>query len=88
MDGGVEEAFAAALGALAIARILFDVGDQAGVENALPIGDGVKAAIKIEIGASEVHSHLFGHLLQRFQPLEEQDHIRFAQFIRVCRWLK
>jgi hypothetical protein len=38
MDGSVEEAFAAALGVLAIARILFDVGAQAGVENALLSG--------------------------------------------------
>ena len=35
MEGSVEEAFAAALGALAVTRILFDVGDQAGIENAL-----------------------------------------------------
>jgi hypothetical protein len=28
MDGGVEEPLAAALGALAVAGILFDVGDQ------------------------------------------------------------
>jgi hypothetical protein len=29
MDGGVEEAFASALGSLSVARILFDVGDEA-----------------------------------------------------------
>ena len=28
MDGGVEEAFASALWGLAVARILFDIGDQ------------------------------------------------------------
>jgi hypothetical protein len=32
MDGGGEEAFAAALGALAVAGILWDVGNQAGIE--------------------------------------------------------
>lgn len=38
MDGFVEEAFAPTLDRLAVARILFDIGDQARVENALPIG--------------------------------------------------
>jgi hypothetical protein len=33
MDGGIEELFTSALGMLAITRILFDVGDHAGVEN-------------------------------------------------------
>ena len=33
MDGGVEEAFTSALWGLAVARILFDIGDQAGIEN-------------------------------------------------------
>jgi hypothetical protein len=33
MDGGVEEPLAAALGALAVAGILGDVGDQASIEN-------------------------------------------------------
>src|SRR5947207_8548846 len=37
MDGFVEEAFASALGVLAIPGILFDVGDQARIENALEI---------------------------------------------------
>jgi hypothetical protein len=37
MDGGVEETFAAALGALAVTGVLFDVGDQAGIKNTLPI---------------------------------------------------
>jgi hypothetical protein len=40
MDGGVEEAFAAALDGLSVARILFDVGDQPCIENALPIVRG------------------------------------------------
>ena len=60
---------------LAIARILFDVRDHAGIENALAIVCGIKAAIEVEIGASEVQTHLFGHLLQRFQALWEQDHV-------------
>src|SRR2546425_371796 len=49
MDGFVEEAFASTLGSLSVARILFDVGDQAGIEHALPIVRGIKAAIKVEV---------------------------------------
>ena len=37
MDRGVEEPLAPTLGALAVTGILFDVGDHAGIENALPI---------------------------------------------------
>jgi len=64
MDRFVEEAFASALGRLAVARILFDVGDEARIENALPIACGIKAAIEVEIGPSEIQPDLFGHLFQ------------------------
>jgi hypothetical protein len=67
MDSGIEEAFAPPLGSLTVAGILLDVGDQAGIENALAIVRGIKATIKVEIGTSEVQSDLFGHLFQRFQ---------------------
>ena len=76
MDSGVEESLAPAFGALAVAGILWDVGDQAGIENALPIVRRSKAAIEVEIGASEVQPDLFGHLLQGFQTLRQQDHVR------------
>ena len=72
----LKKPFASALGALAVAGILFDVGDQARIENALPIVRGIKAAIEVEIGASEVQPNLFGHLLQGLQPLRQQDHVR------------
>jgi hypothetical protein len=71
----VKETFAAALGALAVAGILRDVGDHAGIANALPIVGGIKAAIEVEISASEVQTNLFGYLFQCFQALGEQDHI-------------
>ena len=67
MDRGVEEPLAPTLGALAVAGILFDVGDHVGVENALPIMRRIKATIEIEIGPCEVQPDLFGHLFQRFQ---------------------
>jgi hypothetical protein len=64
MDGFVEEAFASALGRLAVARILCDVGDQARIEYARPMVCGIKATIEVEIGASQVEPDLFSHLLQ------------------------
>jgi hypothetical protein len=54
MDGGVEEPLAPTLGTLAVTGILFDVGDQASIENALPIMRRIKATIEIERGPSEV----------------------------------
>jgi hypothetical protein len=75
MEGGVKEAFAAALGALAITGVLFDVGDQAGIKNTLPIAGGIKTAIEVEIGTFQVQPNLFGHLLHRFQALREQDQV-------------
>ena len=71
MDGFVEEPLPAALGGLAIAGMLFDIGDQAGIENALAIAGGITAAIEVEICALQVYTHLFGDLLQRFQALWE-----------------
>ena len=41
MDRGVEEAFASALGVLAIAGVLFDVGDYSRIENG-PTGGNVR----------------------------------------------
>ena len=64
MDGGVEEAFASVLDGLSVARILFDVGDHAGIENALPIVRRIKTAIQVEVRACQVQSNLLGHLLQ------------------------
>jgi hypothetical protein len=69
MNGGVEQAFASALRGLAVAGILFDVGNQAGIENALPIVRGIKTTIEVKVGSTEIYTHLFGHLFQRFQAL-------------------
>ena len=57
------------LGDLAIPRMLFDVGDQVHIENALPIVRGIKAAIEVEVGTSQVSLDLLGHLLQGGQAL-------------------
>jgi hypothetical protein len=53
-------------GGLTVAGILFDVRDQAGIENALPIMRGIKAAIKVKVGTTEIYTNLFRHLFQRF----------------------
>src|SRR2546427_12666322 len=71
----IEQPLAPTLGGFAIPRILFDVGDQARIENALPIVCRIKAAIEIEIGTSEVQSNLCGHLLQGVESLRQQDHV-------------
>ena len=54
MDGGVEQPLPPALGVLAVAGILGDIRDQTRVEYALPVERGIKAAIKIEVGASQI----------------------------------
>jgi len=54
-----------------------EVGDQARIENALPIMRRIKAAIKIEVGSTEIQTNLFGHFSQRFQAFREQDHVGF-----------
>ncbi len=53
MDGGVEQPLPPALGALAVAGILWEIGDEARIENALPIACGIKAAIEVEVGSTE-----------------------------------
>ena len=63
MDGSVEETFAAALRRLAVARMLFDVRDEAGIENAFTIVGRIKAPIEVEIRSAEVQPHRSGHLL-------------------------
>jgi hypothetical protein len=80
VDGGVEQPFPPTLSGFAITRILFDVGDQPRIEDHLPIALGIKAAIEVEIGASEIHPDLFGHAFQRFQTIREQHRIRFIDW--------
>ena len=69
MDGGIEEPLASSLGALAVAGILCEVGDQAGIENALAIALGIKARVEIQIGSCKVQTDRFGHSLQGLQTI-------------------
>jgi hypothetical protein len=64
MDGGIEESLTPWLGALAVAEILCDIGNHARIEHALEIVCGIKARVEIDIGAFEVQTDLFGHLLR------------------------
>jgi hypothetical protein len=75
MEGSVEPPLSPALGAFAIAGILGDVRDQAHIENTRAIAGGIKAAIKVEIRASELQPDLFSYLLQRFEALRDQDRV-------------
>ena len=75
MDSGVEQPLRSALGVLAVARMLGDVWEQAGIENALPSVRGIKAASGIEIGSVEISTNLFGHLFPCLQALRQQDHV-------------
>ena len=75
MDRGVVQPLAPTLGTLAVTRILLDVGDHTGIENARTIVGGIKAAIEVEIGTSEVPPDLCGYLLQGVETLRQQDHV-------------
>jgi hypothetical protein len=83
MDGGIEQTFSSSLRVLSIARILFDVGDHAGIEHALAIVCGIKAGVEIQVGSCQCQTNRFGHPLQGFEPLWQQHHIRF---IDGCYW--
>jgi len=69
MDGSVEQPLVPALSELAVAGILLDIGEQAGLEHAWALVGGSKDTIEVERGASQISPHLFGHLLQGVQPL-------------------
>ena len=71
------EPLAPALGALAVAGIRLNVGDHAGIEHALAMVSAIKAAMEVEVGASQVHPNLLGHLLQGLQALGKEHHSRF-----------
>src|SRR5262249_40470887 len=69
MDHSIEQPLAPTLGAPAVAGVLCDVGDHPRIKYALAIRSGVKAAVEIDLSASEVQPDLFRHLFQRFQAL-------------------
>jgi hypothetical protein len=78
MDRLIEQPLAASLGALAIARVLWNVRDQSRVEDRLAIGLRIKAAIEVEIRTTKAQPCQFGDSLQSFQPIWKQHRIRFV----------
>ena len=69
MDGFVEQTRSSSLRVLSMTRILLNVGDHAGVENALAIVRGIKTSVEIQIGSSQAQTDHFGHPLQSFQTI-------------------
>ena len=77
MDRLVEQPFATALGTLAVSWVLFDVGNQTGVEDRFAIRGRVKPAIEVEIRVLEAQPRLLADPLQGLQPIRQQHGIRF-----------
>src|SRR2546422_9453458 len=73
MERGVEEPLAAALGRLAVVRILFDVGNQTGIELSLSRLNhgqpGVQAHPEIVQGTAELHHEIADALLPQADPV-------------------
>jgi hypothetical protein len=51
-----------------VAWILFDVGDHAGIENALAIVRGIKSGVEIQIGSFKVQTDHLATLFKAFRP--------------------
>ncbi len=77
MDGGMEQSLAPALGGLAVAGVLLDVGDHPRIEDRLAIGLRIEPPIEIEVRAFQHQARQLGHPLQSLQPFREQHRIRF-----------
>src|SRR5688572_8795051 len=60
VDRFIEQTLSSPLHLLSIARILFDIGDHARIENALAIVLGIKSSVEIQIGSSKVQTGRFG----------------------------
>jgi hypothetical protein len=67
MDGGIESPLAPSFRALA--GILCDMGDPAGMENTLAMVRGIKTCVKIELRPCQHHTCHVGHALQGFQSI-------------------
>ena len=69
MNRLVEQPLATTLGTLAVAWVLFDIGNQAGVEDRFAIRRRVKPAVEVEIRALEAQPALLAYPLQGLQPI-------------------
>ena len=78
IDGFVEAILAPTLGVLAVAQMPGEIGEHARMKSALALRCGVKIAVEIARGASEVSPHLFGQGLHGLQALRQQHHVRLG----------
>jgi hypothetical protein len=74
----IKKALSSPFGRLPVARILFDVGLQPGIEDALAVGFTVKARIQIEDGTGEIEPYVAGDPLEGFEPLGQQHHVHLV----------
>src|SRR5437764_11653923 len=72
MNRGMQPPLAPTLGALAVTRMLREVGDQPCIEEALPIRPGIQATIEVEVRTCQDQPHLLGPLLQGLAALGQQ----------------
>ena len=72
MEGGIEEPFAPALGALAVAGIRCDVGDQAGIEHARASVRGINASVEMQRGSSRSKPTVLATLFKALRPAGRQ----------------
>ena len=68
MNGGINKRFPPALCALAVPRILWDVGDHAGIEHALAVVRGINTSVEIHIGVSESKPTFLATFFNAFSP--------------------
>jgi hypothetical protein len=66
LEHGVEQPLAPTLGALAVAGMRREVGEQARMQKARALAGGSTATIEVHRGASQVPANLLGSLLPRF----------------------
>src|SRR5262245_42433891 len=73
MEHGIEQPLAPTLGALAVARILWEVGNHTGRQDPLPLVRRIQAARQLERGPAENPPALLRHLFERRQACREPD---------------
>jgi len=73
----VEQPLATAFGTLAVVRVLFDIGNQTGVEDRFAIGHRVKPTVEVEICPLQAQPHLLADPLQGLQRTRQQHRIGF-----------
>jgi hypothetical protein len=71
MNSFIEEPLASSLGPLAVAWVLFDVRNHAGIEDHLPVVRGIEPSIEVKIRTCQHHTRHFCYALQRVQTIRQ-----------------